>query len=256
MSRLPVLHDWPDGPVIPRGSRLQEQVEAIRALDSREGYSGSLPSDAILVETWWGKIVGKSDDGRQFRSGQTADDERYWVQRQFIQPAKSTYEDQLTLGADVRPILDLDKKGDPQLDFQKNLKTKIDPAIYSVVNMLEIALHSHTLVIDTVVRVEAFLDRDDPRRMRWVMFVPVSPFAQVSLTTTAGANSTTTATATYTYTFTDPWTGLTVTGATPTWGRPPGPLTGAATHGMVYRTGSTTSLLFTDEQAAVTTSCT
>jgi hypothetical protein len=80
--------------------------------------------------------------------------------------------------------------------------------------------------------------------------------APVSLTTTGGANSTTTATATYTYTFTDPWTGLTVTGATPTWGRPPGPLTGPATHGIVYRTGGATSLLFTDEQAAVTTSCT
>jgi hypothetical protein len=211
----------------PSGAHLQESLDAIRAL-AGESPDFSRGPNRIGYLCFPAVIVAK---GPNKEANYT--DERYWAAKCFIDQGKTT----------------------DTLSFVTEPK-EIDPVgIYTVVNRPERQSHSHLLQLGQYCLVEGWLDHSDPQQVRFMVSEPATPFAPVSLSTTAGANSTTTATATYTYSFTDPWTGLTVTGATPTWGRPPGPLTGAATHGMVYRTGSTTSLLFTDEQAAVV-SCT
>ena len=91
---------------LPRAAHLNEIIAAIRDLDAADGYDLRRPPGSFVREVWLGKVQPTDADGSRYRTGQYADDERYWVQRQWITAGNS--EDSVGFAANMRTTLDFD----------------------------------------------------------------------------------------------------------------------------------------------------
>jgi len=220
---LKSLTDWPTGKnVLPKGSHLQESVDALREIANASGYDLRHHRKTITADWKLGKIVAAGPNNEA-----DYDDERYWIELQAISDADPT--DTLQVEVD---------DSEPYVDNSGNPKP-----IITATNLFEFLDSSHQLATDRLVWVKGKLDLGQPQQIHWQFEAsPPRPFFVV-LVTDGGANAATpTGVATYTYTAKTPdslvviATGLSpVNSFNPSTNREQGVLTGPATCGELRR---------------------